>query len=137
MSRHVEKLIITRTGQARGLVGPLVGQVARLLGPNRVTRRASHVEPTEELRAVAICQLARQAGQRFFPVIPPDTFQAPQTPDFWHGLHQSLLVGYAGQWWADLLPVQGPVLGPFATNTEALAAEKAWLLAHDIPTAGN
>lgn len=33
----------------------------------------------------------------------------------------------AGQWTADLSPVDGPVLGPFAHRTEALAAEQAWL----------
>lgn len=30
-------------------------------------------------------------------------------------------------WWADLLPSNGPVLGPFNTRTEALDAEVAWL----------
>lgn len=32
-----------------------------------------------------------------------------------------------GQWTADLSPVQGPLLGPFATRSQALAAEVAWL----------
>jgi hypothetical protein len=32
-----------------------------------------------------------------------------------------------GQWTADLQPVGGPVLGPFATRREALDAEIAWL----------
>jgi len=32
-----------------------------------------------------------------------------------------------GRWLADLSPVQGPVLGPFADRSEALAAERAWL----------
>ena len=36
----------------------------------------------------------------------------------------------AGQWTADLAPVNGPLLGPFATRGEALAAEVAWLHAH-------
>lgn len=35
-----------------------------------------------------------------------------------------------GHWTADLSPVAGPVLGPFATRSEALAAEVAWLRAH-------
>ena len=35
-----------------------------------------------------------------------------------------------GQWTADLAPVLGPRLGPFATRSEALAAERAWLDAH-------
>ncbi len=33
-------------------------------------------------------------------------------------------------WFADLLPVGGPVLGPFAERTSALAAEIAWLREH-------
>jgi hypothetical protein len=32
-----------------------------------------------------------------------------------------------GQWWADLAPVCGPVLGPYALRSEALAAERQWL----------
>lgn len=35
-----------------------------------------------------------------------------------------------GLWLADLSPVQGPVLGPLARRSEALAAELAWLEAH-------
>lgn len=35
-----------------------------------------------------------------------------------------------GLWLADLAPVHGPVLGPFARRSEALAAELAWLEAH-------
>jgi hypothetical protein len=36
----------------------------------------------------------------------------------------------AGQWWADLSPVAGPRIGPFARRTEALAAEQRWLEVH-------
>ncbi|HEV7280413.1 MAG TPA: hypothetical protein VGN57_09400 [Pirellulaceae bacterium] len=32
-----------------------------------------------------------------------------------------------GQWTADLTPVSGPTLGPFASRSAALAAEAAWL----------
>ena len=35
-----------------------------------------------------------------------------------------------GTWTADLSPVSGPVLGPFTTRSEALAAEVAWLRDH-------
>jgi hypothetical protein len=35
-----------------------------------------------------------------------------------------------GNWWADLSPVKGPVLGPFARRSEALDAETQWLDAH-------
>jgi hypothetical protein len=36
----------------------------------------------------------------------------------------------SGRWHADLSLVGGPVLGPFARRSEALAAEAAWLEAH-------
>ena len=35
-----------------------------------------------------------------------------------------------GRWTADLRPVGGPVLGPFAHRSEALGAERAWLEAN-------
>lgn len=39
-----------------------------------------------------------------------------------------------GEWAADLSPVKGPLLGPFTTRKEALAAEVAWLKSNDVPT---
>jgi hypothetical protein len=36
----------------------------------------------------------------------------------------------AGLWTADLSPVAGPLLGPFATRSAALAAEREWLEDH-------
>ncbi len=35
-----------------------------------------------------------------------------------------------GVWWADLSPVAGPKLGPFANRSEALTAEVNWLEQH-------
>ena len=32
-----------------------------------------------------------------------------------------------GNWWADMGPSGGPVLGPFRSRSEALAAERGWL----------
>jgi hypothetical protein len=32
-----------------------------------------------------------------------------------------------GCWWADMGPVDGPVLGPFISRLEALGAERRWL----------
>lgn len=39
-----------------------------------------------------------------------------------------------GRWWADLAPMQGPRLGPFALRSEALQAEQAWLECFAIET---
>ena len=36
----------------------------------------------------------------------------------------------AGQWTADLSPMNGPQLGPFPNRSEALAAEVDWLRMH-------
>ena len=33
----------------------------------------------------------------------------------------------AGDWWADMGPSGGPVLGPYGNRSEALMAEKEWL----------
>lgn len=38
-----------------------------------------------------------------------------------------------GGWEADLSPVGGPRLGPFAQRSDALAAELAWLETHWLP----
>jgi len=32
-----------------------------------------------------------------------------------------------GNWWADMGPVDGPVLGPYGSRSEALGAERGWL----------
>ena len=34
-----------------------------------------------------------------------------------------------GNWWADMGPVGGPVLGPYGSRSEALEAEREWLIA--------
>jgi hypothetical protein len=33
-----------------------------------------------------------------------------------------------GFWWADMGPSGGPVLGPYVSRSEALAAERGWLV---------
>ncbi|GDY07011.1 hypothetical protein LBMAG52_04970 [Planctomycetia bacterium] len=39
-----------------------------------------------------------------------------------------------GLWTAELSPVGGPLLGPFATRSAALIAEREWLEAHWLAT---
>lgn len=58
--------------------------------------------------AISLCQLGRVLIQRGSHVEPDNH----------------------GQWHADLSPVSGPVLGPFATRSEALTAEVQWLHEH-------
>ena len=40
-----------------------------------------------------------------------------------------------GNWFADMGPSGGPVLGPYSSRTEALAAEMGWLAARLHPMA--
>jgi hypothetical protein len=37
-----------------------------------------------------------------------------------------------GRWWANLLLVNGPTLGPFELRSQALAAEQDWLERHRL-----
>jgi hypothetical protein len=42
-----------------------------------------------------------------------------------------------GFWWADMAPVDGPVLWPFMNQTEVLQVERGWLVGHTVETASN
>ncbi len=39
-----------------------------------------------------------------------------------------------GNWWADMGPVDGPVLGPYGSRSEALGAERGWLAGRATPS---
>ena len=39
-----------------------------------------------------------------------------------------------GFWWADMGPVDGPVLGPYGSRSEALRVEREWLMAARLST---
>ncbi|MHB8860928.1 MAG: hypothetical protein ACYC6N_00885 [Pirellulaceae bacterium] len=43
----------------------------------------------------------------------------------------------AGNWYADLSPVGGPLLGSFSHRSAALAAERDWLEGHWLGDAKN
>jgi len=72
-------------------------------GKTHITR-VSHVDPSEELSKHAVAWLKQHRG---IELLPGDK---------------------AGvDWWADLLPSSGGVLGPFHARQEALNAEVAWI----------
>ena len=104
MATKREEIIISPDGTVRGVYSPIVDKITKALG-DPVTQRASHVEPTNEL--------SDKAAQWLW-----DNKEEPVLPD---------------KWWADMLPVEGPVLGPYDTREEALDEEVKWLHAHNIP----
>lgn len=82
------------------MYSPEAAELLQGLGKTTITR-VSHVEPYSGLSSVAKTWLSgsSSAGNQL-----ADT-----------------------DWFADLTPVNGPVLGPYADNKSALAAELAWL----------
>jgi hypothetical protein len=41
-----------------------------------------------------------------------------------------------GQWFADLTPMDGPILGPFPRRSDALTAESHWIEANGLTATG-
>ena len=103
-----EITIRIRGPHTRALYSPLAASLLGAVGAVTI-RRVSQVEPGGELSDAALHWLA-EAGQ-------------PQPA--------------ANTWHADLLRVQGPVLGPYTTRDEALAAEIQWLRQHGLPSPTN
>ncbi len=97
----------------RAIYTPEVQKVAEAIGTVEL-ERASHVEPTRELTHAAASWLELHNPEAFdwslaIPLLPTN------------------------KWWADMLPVNGPVLGPFDDRDTALKTESAWLREHNIP----
>lgn len=134
------KIVIPRNGistgqqQVRGLDTRITNKVVDALGGNKTITRASHVEPGSGLSPSAIEWLHEH-------------FRHPSCdmhdPLWTHGPFERYYVGddedapdvrvKQNSWFADLLPVNGPVLGPFSDRHAALAAEEAWLHENHIP----
>ena len=99
--------MIEADGTTRHLVDPVSERLAASVGPKTETRRASHVESYADLTDEAKTWLQDNAADTSDP----------------------------NNFWADLSPVGGPVLGPHAAYADAIAAEVAWLQRHNIPYA--
>jgi len=119
-----QQIVIPRGGitsgeqKVRAIYSPLVAGMLEQLGESEL-RRASHVEPGSEIKMPALAWLCANSEHVY-----------TTTPSL-RGLE--MLPQYKTKWWADLLPVGGPVLGPYNTNTEALQAEVDWLKLNNIP----
>ena len=103
------KIRFDRDGTARTIYGEEI-DLAKL-GTVEL-RRASHVDPTAELTEAARIWLLDKNEE----------------------MHQHLASASPSEsyWWANMMPMNGPVLGPFDTRSAALAAEVAWIDAHGM-----
>lgn len=108
------------TPQRSGTVRMLYSEkhLPESLGTNVRIHRAANVEPTEELSPKAVFVLLE--GAHGLPKFM--TFE----PELANRLRESNLP--PGKWWADCTPLDGPVLGPFDTRSQALQAENDWLV---------
>lgn len=103
------QLIISKRGLVRAICTDQTLSVLKHISNDQIAvKRASHVE-----WATGISKAAKAWLQQHISIVPVDG------------------------WWADLLPSGGPVLGPFNTHAEAIAAELRWLRDNHIPTGGN
>lgn len=59
---------------------------------------------------------------------------SPAAKDDVRNRHQGIMIDY-NDFWADMLPVGGPVLGPFKDRDQAVYAEIRWLQQHNFPEA--
>ena len=98
------KVVIDKRGGIRAIWKPELDQIIPAEA-HRDLRRASHVEPTQELSQQARENLRAQG----MTALPPNL------------------------WWADMAPVGGPVLGPYVSREKALEEEVLWLEGHGIP----
>lgn len=113
--QNVVEVIIprSRTGAARALYSPEAQALLAPLGDITI-RRASRVETWEDLTEAARIWLVDGSIWGYA--------QALYHPN-----------DIANVWWADMIPVGGPVLGPFNSRDEALEAEVGWLRDRDYP----
>lgn len=106
-------IVIDPMGYARHLNHESTPGLQRL-GPVRAIYRNSHVEPYDCLDDEGKKQLMKE-----------------------HGFYNTLLFAMEHNWFADMRPVEGPILGPYDDRPTALQAEIDWLEAHNLPLPQN
>lgn len=110
-------IIVGKDGKMRHLYHPIADQITDSVSDKSELHRASHLEPTEELSKAALHWLRDNYADTDL-----------RTCTDMHSVRERLPRG----WWADLSPMNGGVLGPFASKPEAAAAEETWLLANNL-----
>jgi hypothetical protein len=113
-------LIVGKDGTTRHLVDPVSEAIAAAIGPKVSTQRSSHVETWRDLSTRARLWLFEHSS--VIAAVDDSVVANVENGE-----------DITNHFWADMLPVQGPVLGPFAQYADALAAEVLYLQRRDLP----
>lgn len=114
-------IIIDPDGTTRHLVDPVSERIASAIGPKISTQRSSHVETWGDLNMPARRWLLEHRAV-FADINADRLFELEED-----GCDLTTC------FWVDLLPVRGPVIGPFEHYDEAIAAEIGYLQEHNLP----
>lgn len=127
------EILVTAQGEIRAIHSDDLMPILENLGAVTM-RRASHVEPASGMRP-----FAREWFRQFMLAATPEAvarykaLEGHKRVRYEEGLITH--IDDREQWYADLLPVGGPVLGPFDTKQQGLDAEVEWLREHEFPLA--
>lgn len=125
------EILVTTTGEIRAIHSDAIMPVLENLGTVTM-RRASHVEPASGIRPEAAAWL-----KNFYASMSSvDPTKALELRDHKRIRWQDGIITHIDgreQWYADLLPSAGPVIGPCDSKQAALDAEVAWLSANGFP----
>jgi hypothetical protein len=124
------EVIVTSTGEMRSIHSDDIMPILRQIG-NVEVRRASHVEPAAGMREEAREWIRKEISERRVPPLILYYMSCGRAIIWEHGI--PITINGVDQWYADLLPVRGPVIGPYDSKQEALDAEVEWLKAHNYP----
>jgi len=106
VTKQIE-LVVEPDGTTRHLVDSLSESIGAAVGPKVQTWRNSHVETWSSLSKAA--------------------------RDWLHDRALDMRTVNSNHFWADMLPVNGPVLGPFQSHAQAIDAEVRWLSERNFP----
>mgnify|MGYP003405320993 CR=1 FL=1 len=129
MAKRLE-VIVTSTGEMRSIHSDEIMPILRQLGDVEV-RRASHVEPAVGMREEAKAWIRAEIAAHRPPPMILYSVSCCYSIVWADGI--PVTIQGIDQWYADLLPVNGPVLGPCNTKQEALDCEVEWLKKHSYP----
>jgi len=106
-------IVVEPDGTARHLVNKDSEQFGSDIGPRIATQRASHVETWNDLSDKARYSVVQKNNTEI------------------------TAYAIANYFWVDLLPVGGPVLGPYNDYETAIETEILWLQRFNLPKPAN